>query len=222
MTLDDRAFIQPLIAVDVVPIVINDKGSVSIILSKRLFEPFKNEYALPGVLFNSSETLEEAAFRALQTKAGLSSSYIKNIGFFDSPFRDPRKKAISLSFIAFIKEDDFNRSSFDLKPLTINESNLEKEKLPFDHNLIIKEALKLFQKSFLNTFENIFHKEMFAIMDKSVMSSSMLTQIAEDLNLDISSSNIARRVRKLPYIEESDEVIVHGRGKPSASWRVFI
>lgn len=83
-----NTWLMPNISIDVVPFTIVD-NVVGVMLGKRLFEPFLNEFALPGVLLLQDERIDEAAYRALNVKLSTPMSRVKflsDAGVFDNPF----------------------------------------------------------------------------------------------------------------------------------------
>lgn len=137
-------YTQPLIAVDVVPLAF-DKAyqRLGIGVAERANDPFKGEWSLPGVLLGSGERLREAAYRALADKAGVTESsvaHLVQVGAFDGPGRDPRDEAISISFLAVIRDTD--DTSLSMIPYTDDFTAL-----PFDHGTIVAAAKNLAKMS---------------------------------------------------------------------------
>ena len=72
-------------------------------VAARLWEPFKDQLALPGVLLGDGERLREAALRALTGKLGVADSDVRGVGqvvTFDEPTRDPRGPTLSVAMWA--------------------------------------------------------------------------------------------------------------------------
>ncbi|MBC7109808.1 MAG: NUDIX hydrolase [Archaeoglobi archaeon] len=126
----------PLLAVDGILI---EEGRV--LLVRRLKEPFKSMWALPGGFVEIGETVEEAIKREMREETGLEVDVERLIGVYSDPKRDPRGHVVSIAFLLrklggeLSAGDDAERVAFH--PL---------EKLPelaFDHERIIRDALKL-------------------------------------------------------------------------------
>ncbi|MBQ4486905.1 MAG: NUDIX hydrolase [Oscillospiraceae bacterium] len=97
------------VAVDVLIFTIED-DKLKIVLSKRDKDPFKDEYALPGVSVREDETPEEAAQRSIQERTGLSGIFIEQLYTFGDIDRDPRSRTISIAYFALT-----DRQSLDLE-----------------------------------------------------------------------------------------------------------
>lgn len=77
----------------------------SILLIKRDKEPFKNQWCLPGGFVKDDETSSQAAIRVLKKETNLTNTYIKQLGVFDDPKRDPRERIVSTAYMALIDKD---------------------------------------------------------------------------------------------------------------------
>jgi 8-oxo-dGTP diphosphatase len=101
-----------VIAVDVVLFTVREAASVEEawqVLLVKLDDPaFSGKWALPGVLVQHQETFDEAARRALRTKAGLDARdwYLEQLGTFGDPCRDTRGRVISVTHVALERSDE--------------------------------------------------------------------------------------------------------------------
>ncbi|ROP72311.1 NUDIX domain-containing protein [Curtobacterium sp. PhB115] len=130
---------QPLIAIDVVPMSFAGADGLRVATARRAYAPFAGLEALPGVLLQGSEILQDGARRALRTKAGIEAAAVRHlaqVGAFDGPDRDPRSTAISIAFLAVVdpaaNADATWHDTTASLPLG----------LPFDHDRIVDAALE--------------------------------------------------------------------------------
>lgn len=131
---------SPYVTADTVIFTILD-GQLKVLLIKRKYPPFKNEWALPGVFLLKNETSQKAALRALQTKAGVKVNYLEQLYTFDSRHRDPRGHILSVSYFALLGGHHIKiKKNKNLQSPTIFPINNLPE-LAFDHKNIIKYAL---------------------------------------------------------------------------------
>ncbi|MCW2961765.1 MAG: Nudix-related transcriptional regulator NrtR [Thermoleophilia bacterium] len=100
---DPGAVDRFVVAVDVVLLSVVD-GKLRTVLVRRGEEPFSGDWALPGVAVRSGEALEDAAARALADKARLNETFLEQLYTFGIPDRDPRSRAISVSYYALVPE----------------------------------------------------------------------------------------------------------------------
>ena len=126
---------KPVLTVDVV--IYMDEGFVFV---KRLNEPFKNFWALPGGIVEYGETVEEAAIREAKEETGLEVKLEKLIGVYSNPKRDPRGHYVSIAYLAKPVSGKL-KASTDAKEVKV--FSQKPEKLAFDHEKIFEDALKI-------------------------------------------------------------------------------
>ena len=132
----------PNITVDgVVFSYINEK--LHVLLIKRNYEPFKDQYALPGAFIKEEESAENAVFRMLKIETGLEINYIEQLYTFSEPNRDPRQRIISITYFALINSTNCvlktSEHAKEVEWVEIKEAY--NRDLAFDHKRILKYAL---------------------------------------------------------------------------------
>jgi 8-oxo-dGTP diphosphatase len=204
---------QPLISIDVVPVRFNTgAATLEVGTGRRVFEPFVGEQALPGVLLMQGETIQHAAFRALNSKAGIlaeHSGYLTQFGAFDGTNRDPRGATIS---IALLSVQEFGRTPSTRVTWT---PAAEAAGLPFDHDNIVKAALaRLSQLLWVDVPAT-----------KALLGSKFSTSDALALSEALGAwpthaSNFGRWLASNKAVEKLEAPAgASGRGRPSAMWR---
>ena len=118
-------------------VVFKDK---KVLLIKRLKEPYKNYWALPGGFVEYGEKTEDACLRELEEETSLKGNIEKLIGVYSKPDRDPRGHTISIAYIVSAKSDKVKPSDDAKEVKWFPVDNLPK--LAFDHLDIIKDALQ--------------------------------------------------------------------------------
>lgn len=114
--------------------------SNSILLIKRLKEPYKDCWALPGGFVEENEDLEEAAKRELLEETSIKINSLEQIGAFGKPFRDPRHHTVSIAFYGETDEHTMAIAADDAKEAYWFPLN-ELPDLAFDHQEIINKAI---------------------------------------------------------------------------------
>ncbi len=136
--------------------------NLSVILVKRDKEPFKDMLVLPGGYVDKNETSEEAAKRVLEKETGLTDIqlYLSNVN--DGINRDPRKRTISVSYIALVdvekidKELKENSNWYDVDycinqdSINVKLSNAEDDVIFTVKRDIVDERCKYENYSFIN------------------------------------------------------------------------
>lgn len=131
------------ITVDIVLFTIIDKIS-HVLLIRRKHEPFFHKQGLPGGFVQDNETLKEAAFRELMEETNISKEFIEILDIYDDIDRDPSARVISVAFVGIV---EFEKVSLKARSDVISSEwtpigEAEKLELAFDHNKILKDAIK--------------------------------------------------------------------------------
>ncbi len=112
-----------------------------LLLIKRLKDPYKDCWALPGGFVDENEDLQDAAKRELMEETNVSVEKLEQIGAFGKPFRDPRSHTVSVAYFGRVGEDTIAVAADDAKEthwFAIDDL----PELAFDHKEIIEAALK--------------------------------------------------------------------------------
>jgi 8-oxo-dGTP diphosphatase len=118
----------------------------SILLIRRLNDPYKDCWALPGGFMDMDETLMECAYRELNEETNLQGIDLQQFKTYDAIGRDPRARVLTTVFVGFTMQlhksqlkaaDDASDYRWcDLKNLP---------ELAFDHQLIIEDIRNCFK-----------------------------------------------------------------------------
>ena len=120
-------------------IFIHDKRDF--ILIKRLNDPFKGYWALPGGFVEYGESVEDAAVREAKEETSIDVELERLVNVYSKPDRDPRGHTVTVVYIA---KGDFKdrKASSDACGIGIfSEDMLDKIDIGFDHAKIIKDCL---------------------------------------------------------------------------------
>ncbi len=107
---DVSAFERPSVAVDVA-LVTASGGELFTLLVRRAEPPQAGRWALPGAFVGMAESLEGAAARALEKKAGLGGVFLEQLYTFGAPGRDPRTRVISVAHYALVDRARFDEAA---------------------------------------------------------------------------------------------------------------
>ena len=77
-------------------------GRLSVLLARRLEEPQRGLFALPGGFVGASESPEQTAERKLREKTGVGSVHLEQLRTYAEPDRDPRGWLPSIAYMALV------------------------------------------------------------------------------------------------------------------------
>lgn len=183
------------ITVDVVILTIKN-NSLKVLLVKRINEPFKGRWAIPGGFIRLSENLDEAALRILKEKTNVDNIYLEQLYTFGDPLRRTDARVITCAYFALLRENDVDvfdsidvewHRVYDLPPLA------------FDHKEIIEYSLK-------RTRERL---EMCPVAYQLLSEKFTLTEMQKSyeliMNKKLDKRNFRKKALATPGLRELDE-----------------
>ena len=99
---NDAGYAAPIgLAADPVVFTLLD-GRLSVLLARRLEEPQRGMFALPGGFVGAAESPEQTAERKLREKTGVGSVHLEQLRTYAEPERDPRGWLPSIAYLALV------------------------------------------------------------------------------------------------------------------------
>ena len=80
-------------------------GRLCVLLARRLEEPQRGMFALPGGFVGTRESPEQTAERKLREKTGVGSVHLEQLRTYASPDRDPRGWLPSIAYMALVRPE---------------------------------------------------------------------------------------------------------------------
>lgn len=197
------------VSVDAVVFGYDQEKGVSVLLIKRKNEPFQKMWALPGGLVLTGESLNDAVNRELKEEAGIDVNYLEQLYTFGDPYRDPRNHAISVSYYALVRPQDFQVVAHS-DAEDVEWFNIKKlPRLAFDHKKIIDAAIKRLRGKI--TYEPV----GFELLDKEFPFSDLEKLYMTLLDQEIDRRNFKKKITHLGILDELDYTVQRGAGRPA-------
>ena len=111
-----------------------------ILLIKRLNEPYRNHWALPGGFVEYGEMVETAAVREAREETGLDVELTELVGVYSDPDRDPRGHTVTVAYRARIVGGKLNSDSDAKDARFVTAGQINSMDLAFDHKIILRDA----------------------------------------------------------------------------------
>ncbi|WP_106792597.1 NUDIX domain-containing protein [Aquimarina sp. Aq78] len=196
------------VAVDAVVFGYKDKR-LNVLLIKRDINPFKGSWALPGGLVLENESLEQAVVRELKEETNVTIDYLEQLYSFGDPGRDPRNRVVSVTYFALVKPEHYAiKADTDAQDVAWFDMT-ELPDLAFDHIHILETAKKRLQNKLTYEpvgFDLLADKFLFSDLEKLYM--TILQKV-------IDRRNFRKKILSFGILEELDEKISEGRGRPA-------
>jgi len=143
-----QSYSNPALAIDLVVFGYHE-NELSVLLLNRKEEPFEGGWTLPGAFLQMQERFSDTCSRILQTKLGMDKLYLEQLYTFDEPERDPRGRAISVTYFALVNPSKLGISAGKMAH-DVRWVNVKKiPDLGFDHKIIFKKALQRLRSKIL-------------------------------------------------------------------------
>jgi len=204
-----KSYPSPIsVTVDAVIFTISD-GTLKVLLVSRDEAPFKNKWSLPGGFIHSKETSLQAIKRILKAKAGIANIFTEQLYTFDDSNRDPRGHVITISYFAFVREDQikFNKAKHPQSPTFFSVQKLPP--MAFDHAKIVKYAIKRLQAKL--EYTNI----VYALLPKTFPFSQLQNIYEEVWNRKLDKRNFRKKFMSLKLIKPTRGLLEGSRQRPA-------
>ena len=136
---------RPMVTVDAVVFTFI-QNKPQILLINRKNEPFKNCWAIPGGFVELDEELCDAAARELKEETSISNVNLKQLHTFAAVGRDPRGRQITIVFWGITKNPQQIKAGDDAQDAKWFPLDTLPKNLAFDHEKILKLAIKKLNK----------------------------------------------------------------------------
>ncbi|MDE6802894.1 MAG: NUDIX domain-containing protein [Muribaculaceae bacterium] len=123
------------------------EGTLSVLLTKRAFEPEKGRWSLMGGFVAPDEGVDQAAKRVLHDLTGLSDVYMQQVGTFGAIDRDPGERVVSVAYCALINVDRTDRLNLEAHNAVWTPLSAL-PRLGFDHENMVSRALQMVKLKF--------------------------------------------------------------------------
>lgn len=198
------------ITVDIVLFTILDK-QLHVLLIRRLAEPFRGSYALPGGFVLEDESIDAAANRELQEETGVERVFLEQLYTFGEPKRDPRGRVITVAYYALVANSHILRSGTDAADAAWFSLN-KLPQLAFDHLSIIEYAHQRIANKL--DYSNVGFEllpEKFTLTELQLVHEAVLGE-------SLDKRNFRRKILQQGIVEPSKEWQKTGR-KPAQLYR---
>jgi 8-oxo-dGTP diphosphatase len=189
---------------------------LQVLLIRRLEEPFRGRWALPGGFVRENEDLDDAARRELAEETGVREVEMEQVGTFGAPGRDPRGHVITVLYAGLVAGDRHVLAATGDAGEARWFSLQGGERLPplaFDHAELVRLSL-----------EHLRHRigtapVCFELLPREFTLSELQTLVEAILDRPLDRRNFRRRVLELGFLQPVDGTWRHGAHRPAQLFR---
>src|SRR3954466_13008726 len=191
-------------------------GGLCVLLARRLEEPQRGSFALPGGFVGAEESPEQTAERKLREKTGVGSVYLEQLRTYADPARDPRGWLPSIAYMALVRPETLP----DERPPEREASWHPVAALPdlaLDHARIVSDGLwrlhaRVGDKSWFVAKAAGLLTEPFTLRDAQQLYEALRGE-------EIDAANFRRDVRATGLLVDTGETRSEGPGRPGHLYR---
>ncbi|MCU1574437.1 MAG: ADP-ribose pyrophosphatase [Micrococcaceae bacterium] len=212
----ERQLQPPALAISTVifalrPSVASGRPTLWLPLVRRIREPFRGLWALPGGPLTQQDSLQGAAARNLQETTGLTPRYLEQLYAFGGLHRSPSQRVVSIVYWALVQPTEAALAQESENVRWFRADKLEA--LAFDHNEIVDYALWRLRNKM----------EYGSIAYHLLGSTFTLAQVREVyeavLDRELDPANFRRQLKATPQIEATGEYLQGGKHRPPRLYR---
>nr|WP_204814915.1 NUDIX hydrolase [Paenarthrobacter ilicis] len=180
-------------------------------LVRRIREPYRDMWALPGGPLVHDESLQDAAARNLEDTTGLKPQYLEQLYAFGGLHRSPSQRVVSIVYWALVQPTEAALAGESENVRWFRADKLGD--LAFDHNAIVDYALwRLRNKMAYGSIAYHLLGEFFTLAQVREVYEAVL-----DRQLD--PANFRRHIKAAPEIVETDQYLQGGKHRPPRLYR---
>lgn len=187
------------IAVDCVVISYDPlEGELKLLLIRRINEPYKGSWALPGGFVKKQEAFDRIAKKILFNETGVTDIYLGQLQAYSQTSKAHDNRIISIAYYALIRHNDL--LNFMHTGHSSHWVNLTKvPKLPFDHSQKVTDAM-------LRIREEVKVKPIVFNLLPDKFTLNQLQKFYETLyGIKLDNRNFRRKVKNLAYLDMLQE-----------------
>jgi len=121
-----------------------DKGILKVLLIESDLPQYKGQWSLLGDLLRPDEDLDEASYRVLRERTGLTDMFLEQVKTFGSVDRHPSGRVITTAYLALVNIKDHQLKTMD-NALSWH-AVAELKSMAFDHKQILDTCLQVLQR----------------------------------------------------------------------------
>jgi 8-oxo-dGTP diphosphatase len=187
-----------------------------VLLARRLEEPQRGMFALPGGFVGADEAPEQTAERKLREKTGVGSVHLEQLRTYADPGRDPRGWLPSIAYMALVRPETLP----DERPADRDASWHPVAALPalaLDHARIVDDGLwrlraRVADKAWFVRIAGALLPEPFTLRHAQRLYEALRGE-------PIDAANFRRDVRSTGLLHDTGEVLAEGPGRPGRLYR---
>ncbi|MCZ2404676.1 NUDIX hydrolase [Paenarthrobacter sp. Z7-10] len=193
------------------PSAVSGRPTLWLPLVRRIREPFKGLWALPGGPLTQAESLLDAAGRNLRETTGLAPQYLEQLYAFGGLHRSPDQRVVSIVYWALAQPTEAVLAEESANVRWFRADKLER--LAFDHNEIVEYALWRLR----NKME--YGSIAYHLLGRTFTLAQVREVYEAVLDRKLDPANFRRQLKATAHIEATEDYLQGGKHRPPRLYR---
>ena len=191
-------------------------GDLSVLLARRLEEPQRGTFALPGGFVGAEESPRETAERKLREKTGVASVHLEQLRTYARPDRDPRGWLPSIAYLALVPPEALPEDGPPDRDASWHHVDALPE-LALDHATIVDDALWRLRA---RVAEKTWFVRVAGALLPPAFTLTQAQRLYEALRGEaVDAANFRRDVKATALLVDTGETHSDGPGRPGRLYR---
>jgi 8-oxo-dGTP diphosphatase len=192
-------------------------GRLGVLLARRLEEPQRGMFALPGGFVGESESPEQTAERKLREKTGVGSVHLEQLRTYAGPERDPRGWLPSIAYMALVPPQALPEETPAERDASWHPVDALPE-LALDHARIVEDGLwrlraRVADKAWFMRVAGGLLPEVFTLREAQRLYEAIAGE-------DVDPANFRRDVKATGSLTDTGKRRTEGPGRPGTLYRL--
>lgn len=185
-----------------------EDNKLKVLLIRSDLEAFHGKWSLLGDFAKTSETLEEAAYRVLFERTGMSDVFLDQVHTFSNPNRHPGGRVLTVAYCSLlnIRHHELKITENELHWHNVNDL----DSMAFDHLEILKTCYAWLQKRIQE------HPLGFNLLPEKFSLRELQNLYEAILNVELDRRNFRKKFFSMDFLEDTgeyEEDVKHRPGK---------
>ncbi len=185
-----------------------EENELKVLLIRSDLQCFEDKWSLLGDIAGEKEELEQAAYRVLQQRTGMTDVFLEQVKTFGGPERHPGGRVITIAYCSLLNIRHHELKIYD------NELHWHKVKnlanMAFDHQMIVDECYQWLQKRIQE------HPLAFNLLPEKFSMRELQNLYEAILGVELDRRNFRKKFFTMDFLVDMDEFennVPHRPGK---------
>ncbi len=189
---------------------------LSVLLARRLEQPQRGQFALPGGFVGAEESPAQTAERKLREKTGVGSVHLEQLRTYADPRRDPRGWLPSIAYLALVRPEELPEEGPAEREAGWHPVD-DLPELALDHETIVDDGLwrlraRVAEKTWFLRVAGALLPDPFTLGQAQRLYEALRGEVVD-------AANFRRDVRATALLVDTGETLSDGPGRPGRLYR---